>query len=728
MHNYRMIFNYLILTVVTVSFLWVRPIFSQEDIAEKQDGSMDNMLAINIDATDFSLEELLNIEVEVASLFAEEELVVGSTVSSISSKDINRLGARRTHEALNNELNVINIPTLSGSNIVAIRGYTTDTSLRGVSWMLDGVPLNTLSHGTSVHIMANWELRTIDAIEMIKGPGSAIYGSDAFHGVIAMKTFEPDADHYSFGVSGAYPQYYDGNVKLSHVLGDAVRIDLAAGASAQGDQNIEYEWEEAQFGATGTGTYKNIYNSQSGVLKLRVNPNDKLKFKLGGYISNWKTEGYPGTRTLYGLVQRDKDSIGNEAHFIMGNGSITYDLPSDISIEASGFYWQAERTQKVQLNDTLSTISDISETEIMTKNIRNGGTVVVKQPDNPMNLQWVLGYSYMYMKIPETTRKSKSLSTGTWENFIPYTLEYDNLSRTINSVFIQFKWEAVEKNLYFIAGGRFDKYSDFGNQVTPRGGVIILPSKNDSVKALYGRAFRAAVGNELAGLGSETLGSKDINPEIIDIYELIYIHKGENWKLNINTFYSFWKDGIMTVANPDWPGGQEPYSKMYANEGESRSYGGEARIYYSLKPFAIDIGAAYTKSEALDVEDPLDSTKKIDLEYNAFPDFSGIIGLYYTLEPWGINFYLNNRIYSGMVEFPAAVRGTAPDNREPDTLDLYCRMDLNINMVVIDNLDITLDVRNMLNRENYVPSLWGNKNGIEEEPGIKVLLRADYKL
>lgn len=52
----------------------------------------------------YSLEELLNVEVEVASLFMKDELVVGSTVLSITPEKWKRPGARRNHEALNNEM------------------------------------------------------------------------------------------------------------------------------------------------------------------------------------------------------------------------------------------------------------------------------------------------------------------------------------------------------------------------------------------------------------------------------------------------------------------------------------------------------------------------------------------------------------------------------------------------------------------------------------------------
>jgi hypothetical protein len=68
----------------------------------------------------YSLEEILNVQVEVASLFAEDELVVGSTVSSTSSRKWKEFGARRMHEAFNNEMGVHTTPNIAGKYNIAI--------------------------------------------------------------------------------------------------------------------------------------------------------------------------------------------------------------------------------------------------------------------------------------------------------------------------------------------------------------------------------------------------------------------------------------------------------------------------------------------------------------------------------------------------------------------------------------------------------------------------------
>lgn len=64
--------------------------------------------------------------------------------------------------------------------------------------------------------------------------------------------------------------------------------------------------------------------------------------------------------------------------------------------------------------------------------------------------------------------------------------------------------------------------------------------------------------------------------------------------------------------------------------------------------------------------------------------------------------------------------------KNPD-LPLYWRADLNINKKISEKAELTLDVHNLLNRKNHIPSIFGQTGG-NKEPGISVLLRAGYKL
>ncbi len=79
------------------------------------------------------------------------------------------------------------------------------------------------------------------------------------------------------------------------------------------------------------------------------------------------------------------------------------------------------------------------------------------------------------------------------------------------------------------------------------------------------------------------------------------------------------------------------------------------------------------------------------------------------------------------------------DFYEEDDLPAFWRMDFNINMVMSENLDFTLDVQNVTNRKNMMPSLYypavknyiGEESGITSgvpEPGTSVLVRATYRM
>ncbi len=717
---------------ITLFITFFTPLAAQE-AQKKADGKPEDIVEFMEEGMKeigyYSLEELLSVEVEVASLFAEDELVVGSTVSSITSDKWKMMGAKRFHEALGNEMSVVSYPMTFAPYMYAIRGYAQIGSDKGIALMLDGVPLTDINYGTAIYAVPNWELGTLNRIEIIKGPGSAIYGSDAFHGVFSIKSFESDKDYYSIEGAGAYPWYGDGNVKISQGFAqDRLRVDFTAGASYQAAQELEYKYDDPngnpEYGIqpdSGTGTRENKYHSESGIIKLRAKPADKVNLKVGGYFNNGKYENFPGV-VLVGnpisttggqLHTQDNDLSSAEPLFMMGNGSADYTFAGNISVEASGYYWQSDKKHMLDIFP-----KDFNFTLVHTTNEtvnRYGSQVIIKQPDNALNLQWLIAYSYTKMSV-----KSQEISariSDVADIKVPSLVE--GYSRNINSAFGQVKWGAVKNRLYLVAGGRNDYYSDFGNQVTPRGGVIFLPIEKSSVKALYGRAFRAPCAVEQKGREGMAKGNNDLKPEIIDIYELIYMYKEKKWKASINTFYSRWKNAITLEENPDYT--TDNFKNRYVNKGKNDSFGGEAQILYPIEPITFDLGFSYVKSRAIDVHDPEDPSRTTDLYYSAFPEYSVNAGIYFTLRTLNLNFYLNNILYLNMIEVPKSVM---PDAGE---LPPYWRMDINASKIISEKLELYLNVRNVLNRENRMPSVIGAEDGYVE-PGISVLLRAGYKL
>ena len=127
---------------------------------------------------------------------------------------------------------------------------------------MDGIPMNFITLGSAFDSLPNFELGILDKVELIKGPGSSIYGSNAFHGVLLLKTFKSGKNYYSIEVAGAYPLYNDANAKISQCFYDnLIRIDTAASLSHQGDQDLEYKYNDNGI----TGEWKRDWWMVNGV-------------------------------------------------------------------------------------------------------------------------------------------------------------------------------------------------------------------------------------------------------------------------------------------------------------------------------------------------------------------------------------------------------------------------------------------------------------------------------
>ena len=242
----------MIIGIIFCSFLW----------SESNAGDSD--IVFNM-----AIEELMKVNIEVASLFKEDDLVVGSTVELIKEEDWRRFGARRTYDAVKHLPSTQVMPSYGGAEAISIRGYAYEFSVRGVATLIDGVPVNTLSGGTAQYWMGNFDLAALDRIEMIRGPGSALYGSDAFHGVFSLKTFSSEEDLYAVNMEGGSRLYRQADVKVSRELLPGLRLNALFAHSGQPDQDIKYDYTNPVTGTAESGERANQYDSFTALWKLQ---------------------------------------------------------------------------------------------------------------------------------------------------------------------------------------------------------------------------------------------------------------------------------------------------------------------------------------------------------------------------------------------------------------------------------------------------------------------------
>ena len=117
------------------------------------------------------------------------------------------------------------------------------------------------------------------------------------------------------------------------------------------------------------------------------------------------------------------------------------------------------------------------------------------------------------------------------------------------------------------AGLRYDAYGSF-SRVSPRAAVIVLPSSAQSIKYLYGSAFRAPNQYELNTFYFGE-GVNDLRPEAIDTHELVWERYINDWLRTSVSGYWYKADRLITsIADPN-----TQLQSTFVNQGQVRAKG-----------------------------------------------------------------------------------------------------------------------------------------------------------
>ena len=636
------------------------------------------------DFLDLSLDRLQVEKITISSAFPEQLLDSSASVSLIDYKQWNQYGSKNALSVLNHMPSTMVYSTL-GSGAIAIRGYAAGFStVRGVATLLDGIPLNTLQFGAAQYDKPSLALETLDRVELIRGPGSSLYGSDAFHGVFASSSFVAAGDQLDTSIDIDSRGYYQAGLRAGQQMGEH-QLSVSFSGNGQSAQDRAYTYTDPVTGKKASGDYDYRYDSQS----LSVNLKSELSgspwfYNVGFYANNHNGDDFSGTGQLFSSsAQRDRDHIDLDSEFSMLRASLGYQLAGGIKAELEQYYWQSRLDHQ---SDFRRVASQQGIQLTRDNEHRKGVRLKFRHNSQRFNTDWQLELHHDKTTIDDNINRLVGVDGSVIRSTVT---ESEGKSRTTKSLIAQAKTWFADGRFGVLYGGRLDNYSDSENRQTPRLGLIYRPNNESSLKWLYGRAFRAPTRAELNGVGVIS-GAGNLKAETIDTHELIYMIQREQWRLETVLFYSQWKDTIVSQV-----GG------VFANVDDSEAQGLEIIAEGRFAQWFWRSSVSYTKSE----------NTSVDKEYTLFPKLIANADIGYRIPSRNVAVTLSNRVHYDVDDGPET--GVITNT---DQLPHYWRTDLQLSKQVSDSTLIAVTIVNLFDRENYMPSVWNAENGLKAEP------------
>ncbi|MBV1909149.1 MAG: TonB-dependent receptor [Kangiellaceae bacterium] len=445
---------------------------------------------------ELSLEELLNVRISVASNFKETQLETSASSEVISKAQWQQLGANTIFDAIGHLPSIMTHDVPWGGTGIAIRGYSSPASVSGIAVSLDGVPLNNIFTGSALYEARSLSLQSLNRIELIRGPGSSLYGSDAFHGVLSLHSYESGKDQSILRTKWNSEGVKQLSFNHSKDFGNGYKFNASFSGADQPKQDIPFSFTDPATSETIISDRDNNYDSYMGILKLKVEHTDKFSSSYGIYVLGSDTfEGVgPGqSQSPFGSVLGEQDkTVGSEDRVIV-KIDFNLALDNDYELDGKSYYWRLER-------DAITDVTALGLAGInaIQKQDERGIDITLKQTKNDWNTQWAVGVGYEKAKLVDS---SVALVIGlTNERLTPLAEQQESgFNRDVTSLFFETKTKLIDEQLTLQTGARIDRYKGFGNQTSPHLGLVYSTDESSAIKLVYGEAFKAPTAGEISG-------------------------------------------------------------------------------------------------------------------------------------------------------------------------------------------------------------------------------------
>jgi iron complex outermembrane receptor protein len=534
----------------------------------------------------------------------------------LTADDIKAMGATTVDDALEA------VPGLHVARYFS--NYTPIYTIRGiysglnpqVLMLVNGIPITNLFAGDRNRIWGGMPVQAIARIEVIRGPGSALYGADAFAGVINIITKTKD-DINGTELGARYGSYDTGDGWGLHG-GTWAGFDVAAA--------LEYRDTEGQRGTIGQDAQTRLdrmFGTRASLAPGPVNvQRQTLDARLDLSRGDWRFRGGLQRRQNVGVGAGVAQALDPSGRFASDrwNADLTYHNPEftenwDVTGQLSYFNTSQEVQRDILLYPPGASFplppsasgsfpeGVVSNPEVFERHVRSSVSGFYSGFDrHVLRVGTGFNYSSIY-NVKES--KNYSLLTGVPSplgGLVNFTGSPGIFlmpgNREDYFVFAQDEWNFVN-DWQLTAGVRYDHYSDFGDTVNPRLALVWEARQNLTAKLLYGHAFRAPSFAEARNINNPVaLGNRDIKPETINTVELAFDYRPtDTLRLGFNVFGYWWADIIKFVPAPG-PGTLAAQNTAQ-NTGRQNGHGLELEADWKPVP-GLDLTGWYAYQKSTD--------------------------------------------------------------------------------------------------------------------------------
>jgi len=498
------------------------------------------------DLTKLSIEELLNVEVYSASKFAQKITEAPASISIITATDIKGYGYRTLADILRS-VRGMDVTHDRNYSYLGARGFNRAGDYNNrILLLVDGYRFNDAVYDYSpIGTEFILDVDLIERVEVVRGPGSSIYGSNAFFGVVNVIT-KRGRDFNGVEASGEAASFGTGNGRLTYGRRHEDGAEVLVSASYSGSRGQDLFFPEFNTPAANNGVAQGL-------------DKDTAKRVYGKLSFNNFTLAALYSERIKGIPTASFGSVFNDPRTQTTDTMTAINLGYDDQLSA-----QQEVTARVYYNGS-----------------SYHGTYPWDQPPVTANEDWAWGewWGADAKLASRYDRHKLVLGAEYQDNFrqdqknydvAPYWLYLDDKrSSTRKALYAQDEM-TLRENLLLNAGLRYDHYSTVGDAVNPRLALIYNPRPETALKFLYGTAFRAPNTYELYYASTFQKRSQNLEPERITSHELVIEHQLQpNFRLTASAYYNHIHNLIDLVTDP------ADTMLVFRNTGQTRARGAE---------------------------------------------------------------------------------------------------------------------------------------------------------